>query len=659
MTKGRYKRRANQFKPGNTASPFHRRNQEVLSRKEPVPGTSKEPVPGTSKEPVPGTSKEPVPGTSKEPVPGTSKDLPEPQKQLETGRVLRRKVILNADESLGNRIINLNRLILMMNSVYQAHENQPAQCKRLQLELKNEHKMGLGSKLQFACKLCNHESSFYDTFQPAKSGKGAAINMMLACGLMDMPIGIEKANLLLTAMDIPPPARSHMQKLVNRASETTRKLNEEDMAEKRRLVRQHNIDHGAVIPQAMDLSFDGRYNATRMVSSYKPGQASSQAYGIAIENHTSYKYIVALAVENKLCWTGAYLKNRNFDIKCPGGHAGCTATKEYLKPHSERSMAYDIAKQLHTDDIMVRTLTTDGDTKAHLGMADFYDELGNAWKVSRQADPYHLSNRQFHKARTSQFSEGMFPGLTTREAKRKATIVLAKDIKARSSSIIDTLRTLNQGDVTKDLKRLPEICAATILCYGGNCSRCPHDSLVCSGVGGEGDWWYKSAFLPTNNIHCLKLTENDQFIMATILELRLSESAVSSVKNNTSTQKCEAFNRAALSTMPKDINRSRNFAGVLASKTLQINNSLQFSVKKKVESLTGLALSPKACRYLHATSKRSTQHRTYQRTHAFKIRRHRARARLENQYHRSRNPELIEIDEYRKGQLDDVSHKPL
>jgi hypothetical protein len=38
-----------------------------------------------------------------------------------------------------------------------------------------------------------------------------------------------------------------------------------------------------------------------MVSSYKPGQAASQAYGVAIENHTSFKYVVGLSIENKLC----------------------------------------------------------------------------------------------------------------------------------------------------------------------------------------------------------------------------------------------------------------------------------------------------------------------------------------------------------------------
>ncbi|XP_053389375.1 uncharacterized protein LOC128552381 [Mercenaria mercenaria] len=278
------------------------------------------------------------------------------------------------------------------------------------------------------------------TYKKRRDGKGAAINMLLAPALQDTAIGIEKVNLLLTSMDIPPPARSNMQTLLNAASLNTVKLNEEDMAAKRQLVIQHNLEQGHQNPQLLDLYFDGRYNATRMVSSYKPGQAASQAYGVATENHTSYKYIVGLAVQNKLCWTGAYLRSKGFDITCPGGHAECTATISYMQPHSERKMAYDIAEQLSNEDLLVRTLTTDEDTAARLGMNDFYDKLGYAWSVNRQADPHHLGSRQVRKARTSNWSQTVFEGKKlTGSARQQAISALGKDIKARCSAIIEKL----------------------------------------------------------------------------------------------------------------------------------------------------------------------------------------------------------------------------
>ena len=102
------------------------------------------------------------------------------------------------------------------------------------------------------------------------------------------------------------------------------------MSDRLRIVEQHNAVAGQKNPKHISVSMDGRYNVRRFKSSYKPGQSSSQAYTVAMENVTKEKYIIGLAVENKLCWTGAWLQNRGFDVLCPGGHAGCTSTVPYL-----------------------------------------------------------------------------------------------------------------------------------------------------------------------------------------------------------------------------------------------------------------------------------------------------------------------------------------
>jgi hypothetical protein len=535
--------------------------------------------------------------------------LSQNQAQNSSKPVLRsQKSLQKKDDSepQGNRVINLDKQIAMMNKVYEEHSAQ--KCDKLNIKLHCEQKLGLGSRLQFKCLSCQFVSSKMETFNKCPGSQAAAINMLVASALQDTAIGIEKVNLLFTSMDIPAPSRSYMQNLTNTASLNTVQLNNADMTEKRKLVVQHNKSLHKPNPNHLDLSFDGRYNAARMVSSYKPGQAASQAYGVAIENHTSYNYIIGLAVQNKLCWTGAYMRNKGFDVNCPG-HFDCTATMQYMQPHSERKMAYDIAEQLSKEDILVRTLTTDGDTKAHLGMTDFYDKLGNAWKVARQADPYHLGSRQVRKARASNWSPTMFEGKTlSGSARQQAIRAFAKDIKARCSAIIEKLR-LKKNGLEGNLHTLPTIRIATLECYAGSCKFCPEESLVCSGVGNVGDWWYNSSYLPTHGIHHLELTRNDRELLSAILEIRLCEYAIKSVTSNTSTQKCESFNRSVLSTLPKEINFSRNFAGSLASKTLQINNSLQVSVEKKVRSITGHSLSPRPLRYLISASKRLQRHR--------------------------------------------------
>jgi hypothetical protein len=318
-------------------------------------------------------------------------------------------------------------------------------------------------------------------------------------------------------------------------------------------------------------------------------------------------------------------------------------------------MAYDVASKIAEDNIVVRTLTTDGDTKSFLGMQDFYDDLGAAWNITRQADPNHLGSSQIRRVRKASWSEGMFPGKTNRQDRQAATAAFSKDVKSRCSKVIERLRLDGGGDITRTLGLLPDVCAATVECYSGNCSYCPHQSLVCSGTGGLGDWWYHSEFLPTHNIHWLKMTENDKDLLHAILEIRLGERAIYSVASNTSTQKCEAFNRGVLSSLPKEVNFSRNFAGRLASKTLQLNNSLESAVEAKVQQITGQTLCERSRQYLKTYSSRAERRKTEQTSGTYKAKRRRNRARLEHDYHTFRSASASTADEYVKGQLDSLS----
>ena len=101
------------------------------------------------------------------------------------------------------------------------------------------------------------------------------------------------------------------------------------------------------------------------------------------------------------------------------------------------------------------------------------------------------------------------------------------------------------------------------------------------------------------------------------------------------------------------MNLSKNFAGALASKTLQLNNSLEMSVQKKVTHITGSPLSPKASKCLAASSKRSMSHRKYQKTAKYRTRRKLKRAKLEHKFHEAKMTGQY-TEEYSKGQLDDM-----
>ena len=86
-------------------------------------------------------------------------------------------------------------------------------------------------------------------------------------------MGVSKARLLFTSSDIPPPTKSLLQRLTDKVSQNIIRLNEANMAEKRRIVEQHNLEAGVRNPKHRDVSMDGRYNARGFKSSYKPGRA--------------------------------------------------------------------------------------------------------------------------------------------------------------------------------------------------------------------------------------------------------------------------------------------------------------------------------------------------------------------------------------------------
>ena len=98
-------------------------------------------------------------------------------------------------------------------------------------------------------------SDLYRTYAVGQNSKrSAAINANLAVALMDTSMGIARARPLFTALDISPPAKSHMQKLTDKVSEAIVDLNRNDMSEKLNIVEQHNIEAGHRYPKNILMS---------------------------------------------------------------------------------------------------------------------------------------------------------------------------------------------------------------------------------------------------------------------------------------------------------------------------------------------------------------------------------------------------------------------
>ena len=115
-----------------------------------------------------------------------------------------------------------------------------------------------------------------------------------------------------------------MQRRSDAARQAVTKLNKQDMAENLQKIKEVNRRLGNP-GDVINIAMNGRYNSTTFASRKKPGQNTSQAIAIACEMMTEKKYIIAAAIQNKLCWTVAWLRGKGMEVECAGGHPDCTA----------------------------------------------------------------------------------------------------------------------------------------------------------------------------------------------------------------------------------------------------------------------------------------------------------------------------------------------
>ena len=141
-----------------------------------------------------------------------------------------------------------------------------------------------------------------------------------------------------------------------------------------------------------------------IASRRKPGQNASQAIGIACETMTDRKFIIQACFQNKLCWTGAWLKGKGIEVKCPGGQPECTANLSAFAPLSEYEMGREIGTQLAHQGMLVKYATTDGDVRSAEGIDHALKVLHPMWKLQRLADPTHLGQSQFRQCNRANFS---------------------------------------------------------------------------------------------------------------------------------------------------------------------------------------------------------------------------------------------------------------
>ena len=553
--------------------------------------------------------------------------------------------------SEGMRLVDSEEMAKCWNESIRLHHSTSPDCANPNLVIHRERKWGVCWKVVLKCTACDFETPEMKLYKEVKQDKPgpnpAAANLALAVGLEDTPISTTRARLLMATMDMVPPAKSSMQRTANQVGKAVTELNTKDMADKVQLIKQVNRDRGVELNE-VNIAMDGRYNSTTITSRKKPGQNASQAIGLACETVTDKKYIIGASFQNKLCWTGAWLRGKGLEVTCPGGHAECTSTMSTFAPFSEKNMGKDIGDQLALQGMLIKYVTTDGDSRSAEGVDSAMKTVDPMWRVERLADPTHLAQGQFRHCYKANFSPEMFTG-TTREQRKQQQRVLSQDVKARCSLILKELMKTHAGDMNALRSILPRVLEATLLCYSGDCSRCARHSVVCSG-GVSRSWWTRSMHLCKNKISNFNMNDSDKHLLQEILKMKLSVEVVEQMKFYTDTQKCEAANRSLSVSLPKNVNFSRNYMGRASSTIHRLNNGPGTSAIEKTECV-GVHLSAGAVRALHEMDDESKYQKNYNKDSAVVKRKLLQQGEHIGRYIKAK-ASMKDKSDYRKGQLD-------
>ena len=551
----------------------------------------------------------------------------------------------NMGDNSGNRVVDRDLMCCVFNKTIEEHKLASPDCEVPAFRVSKEKKVGIGWKMTLRCTKCIFESpmkKFYKEIPTNTRGPNpAASNVALAASLLDTPLGNSGCRKLLAGMDIPPPAKRTMQTRTNKVCKLVYELNTHDMAKKAQTAMDENNG-------VLSISQDARYNSTNISSRKKPGQNASQAIAVACENITGSQYIVAAAIQNKLCWTGAWLRNKGMEITCPG-HLDCTANLHRQAPLSEYELGKKIGQQLGVQGAYVKYVTTDGDGRSAAGVADIMKMLNPMWTVERHADPTHIGVSQFIKINNGKLSPGIFPSVKTKERFKECQKVLAQDIKARTSLVLNELLEKYTGNMDEMRKELPKVLRATIQCYDGDCKDCRRHSYVCDG-GATNSWWQRSMFLGTHRITNLCLEENDKDLICEVIKMKLSDAAIEVLKFGTNTQKCEAVNRAISVSLPKNTKYGRNVFGRLGSTVLRLNNGVATSTKMKARRL-GIRLSDRCTKAFQQMQAEDEYQKKYAKSRKTKRMRLLAASRHLREHIRYKKRNKVKSD-YKKGQLD-------
>ena len=259
----------------------------------------------------------------------------------------------------------------LWNEAITAHSKATHGCSgRLLFDTEGVKKIGVCWRERLKCSDCNYVScihKLYDEVEsPHKRGPNAAApNLGLQVGLSHTSTSNSGLRHILNAANISAPSTSAMQRHAHRVGEKMVAVNNADMAERCRSIRDRNRVKGLPASAPIRVEGDCRYNNPLYSGSGKtPFQPATQATYKVCENVTQKKQIIAISTLSTLC-KGCAVAPPAEGPSRPGEHQGCSAT--IPQQHSigdESTWSWECFGQLQKQGVNVKYITTDSDSRA-------------------------------------------------------------------------------------------------------------------------------------------------------------------------------------------------------------------------------------------------------------------------------------------------------
>ncbi|CAC5370245.1 unnamed protein product [Mytilus coruscus] len=136
-------------------------------------------------------------------------------------------------------------------------------------------------------------------------------------------------------------------------------------------------------------------------------------------------------------------------------------------------------------------------------------------------------------------------------------------------------------------KCLPCIVKSVVNCYSGNCSdTCRWSITLCNGgiklaVGTN----LLTLVVMVLQNGSLKPNKTDKLLIESLLEMKLSQTALNQMQFFSNTNKCESVNRTISTYLPKNKNFSRNAIGRASAAVLKVNNNRDVALAKTLKAV--------------------------------------------------------------------------